>query len=144
LQQLAPKEKENHSPGLQSYIELIQLPYWVELMLWPTVSRPVHLGVGHPFFFYWTIALLFVLGRPLWLEDRPVICSVICQWSEPRRTHKHTLLSHLRLLGSLSVTSYDSQELHWKHSNPPPHGDASIYKAEELAITESLKSIQNY
>jgi hypothetical protein len=22
---------------------------WVELMLWPTVRRPIRLGVGHPF-----------------------------------------------------------------------------------------------
>jgi hypothetical protein len=31
-------------------------------------------------------------------------------------------LSHLRLLGSLSVASYDSQGLRWKYSDPPPHG----------------------
>jgi hypothetical protein len=41
----------------------------------PTVSRPIRLGVGHPFgahdqillfpFFFRKIALLFVLGRPL-------------------------------------------------------------------------------
>jgi hypothetical protein len=28
-----------------------------------------------------TIALLFVLGRPLWWGDGSVICSAICQWS---------------------------------------------------------------
>jgi hypothetical protein len=49
------------------------------------------------------------LGRPLWGEDGSVICSAICQWSESRRTHNHTLLSHLRLLGSISAASYDSQ-----------------------------------
>jgi hypothetical protein len=90
----------------------------VELM-WPTVSRPVSLGVGNPFgaydqmlffpFFCRKIALPFVLGRPLWRE----ICSAICHWSESRRT----LLFHLRLLGSLSVASYDSQGLRWKYSN---------------------------
>jgi hypothetical protein len=60
-------------------------------------------------FFCRKIALLFVLGRPLWREDGSVICSAICQWSESRRTHNHTLLSHLRLLGSFSVASCDSQ-----------------------------------
>jgi hypothetical protein len=30
-------------------------------------------------------------------------------------------LSHLRLLGSLYVASYDSQGLRWKSSYPPPH-----------------------
>jgi hypothetical protein len=68
------------------------------------------------------IALLFVLGRPLWREDGSVFCSAICQRSESRRTQNHTLLSHLRLLWSLSVASYDSQGLRWKHSYPPSHG----------------------
>jgi hypothetical protein len=61
-------------------------------------------------FFCRKIALLIVLGRPLWREDGSVICSAICQWSESRRTHNRTLLSHLRLLGSLSVASYDSRD----------------------------------
>jgi hypothetical protein len=91
------------------------------------VEITVCLGVGHPFgahdqallfpFFCRKIALLFVLGRPLWREDGSVICSVFCQWSESWRTHNHTLLSHLRLLGSLSIASYDSQvrwgEVRW-------------------------------
>jgi hypothetical protein len=59
----------------------------------------------------------------LWREDGSVICCAICEWSESRRTHNHTLLSHLRLLGSLSVVSYDSQGLRWKYSYPPPHGE---------------------
>jgi hypothetical protein len=65
----------------------------------------------------------FILGRPLWREDGSVICSSICQWSESRRTRNLTLLSHLRLLGSLSAASYDSQGLRWKYSNPPSHGE---------------------
>jgi hypothetical protein len=79
----------------------------VEVTLWLTVSQSVCLGVGHPFgahdqillfpFFCRKIALLFVLGRPLWREDGSVICSAIYQWSESRRTHNHTLLPHLRL-----------------------------------------------
>jgi hypothetical protein len=65
--------------------------------------------------------LLFVLGWPLWGEDGSVICSAVCQWSESRRTLNHILLSHLRLLVSLPVASYDSQGLRWKYSYPPPH-----------------------
>jgi hypothetical protein len=55
------------------------------MMMWPTVNRPIRLGLGHHFgahdqiflfpFFCRTIALLFVLGRPLWREDGSVICS---------------------------------------------------------------------
>jgi hypothetical protein len=52
-----------------------------------------------------------------------VICGAICQWPKLRRTHIHTLLSHLRLLGSLPVASYDSQGLRRKYSNQPPHGN---------------------
>jgi hypothetical protein len=47
---------------------------WVELMLWPTVSRPIGPGIGHPFgahdqislfpLFCWKITLSVVLGRP--------------------------------------------------------------------------------
>jgi hypothetical protein len=53
----------------------------------------------------------------------PLICSAICQWSELQRTRIHTLLSHLRLPGSLSIASYDSQGLRWKYYYPPPHGE---------------------
>jgi hypothetical protein len=100
---LPPKLLVYNSRYTQSVIYI-----WVELMLWPTVSRPIRLGVGHAFgaydqififpFFWQTIALLFVLGRPLRREDLSVIWSAIFQWSESWRTHNHTLLSHLRLL----------------------------------------------
>jgi hypothetical protein len=86
-----------------------------------TLRLTFSLAVGHPLgahdqillfpFFCLKIALLFVLGHPLWREDGSVIYSAKCQWSESPRTRNHTLLSHLRLLGSLSVTSYDSRGL---------------------------------
>jgi hypothetical protein len=85
---------------------LHSLTFEVEVTLRLTVSQSVSqyvlvsgtpLGPMTKFFLCRTIALL--LGRPLWREDWSVICSVICQWSESRRTHKHTFLSHLRLLG---------------------------------------------
>jgi hypothetical protein len=105
----------------------------IEVTLRLTASQSVCLGVGHPFgahdqiFFFpfscQKIALVFVLGRPLWREEGSVICSAICRWSESQRTHNRTLLSQLRLADSLSVASYDSQGLRWKYSYPPPHGD---------------------
>jgi hypothetical protein len=114
LSKITPKYSTLFSNG-------IFRPTEVELMLWPTVSRPIRLGVGHPHdqiflfpFFCRTIALFLVLGRPLWREDGSVICSAICQWSESRRTHNHTLLSHLRLLHSFSIASYDPQGLRRK------------------------------
>jgi hypothetical protein len=50
---------------------------------------------------------------PLWREDGSAVCSAICRWSEPRKTHNQTLLP---LLGSLPVASYDSQGLRGKYS----------------------------
>jgi hypothetical protein len=98
----------------------------VEVEVEVTVGQSVCLGVGHPFgahdqilhfpFFCRKIVLLFVLGLRLWCEDLSAICSAICRWSEPRRTHNHALLSHLRLLGSLSVASCDSKGLRWKYT----------------------------
>jgi hypothetical protein len=35
--------------------------------------------------------------HPLWRQDGSVICSAITHWLELRRSHKHILLSHLRL-----------------------------------------------
>jgi hypothetical protein len=101
------------------------------------------LGPMTRFFFFpfscQTIAFLFVLRRLLWREDGFVICSTICQWSESQRTHNHTLLSYLRLLGSLSIASYDSQGLWWKYSNPPPHREALAvdYKCHFMWYTQT-------
>jgi hypothetical protein len=115
LSWLGPKKitfgmQAKHGPA-QS-VNILRLPFvsqksdvcTVELIIWPMVSRPIRLGIGYLYgahnqiflfpFFCRTIVLLFVLGRPLWREDGSVICSVICQWSEPRRTHNHILLSH--------------------------------------------------
>jgi hypothetical protein len=93
-------------------------------MLRPTVKRPIRLGVGNPFFFppifCRTIALLFVLGRPLWREDVSVICSAICRGTVV------LLLSQVRLLSYLFVASYDTQGLRWKYSNPLPHDRGEV------------------
>jgi hypothetical protein len=59
---------------------------------------------------------------PSLTRGRVVICSAICQWPESRRTHNHILMSHLRLLNSFFVASYDWQGLGSKYYNPPPHG----------------------
>jgi hypothetical protein len=77
------------------------------------------------FLFCQKIVLLFILGRPLGREAWSIIFSAICLWSESRGTRNCTLLSYLRLLGSLYVGSYDSQGLRWKYFCPPPHGGNS-------------------
>jgi hypothetical protein len=79
----------------------------VQVILRPTVSPIVRLGVGNPwsrwpdFKFLWvtSIFFLFHVGSPLWREDWSVICSAITHRLESRRTHDRilVLLSHLRL-----------------------------------------------
>jgi hypothetical protein len=128
----------------------------VEVTLRLTVSQSVCLGVGHPIgahdqillfpFFFRKIALLFVLGRSLWREDGSVICSAIYQWSESQRTYNHTLLSHLRLLGSLSVACYDSQGLRWKYSYPPPHGEhkhTNLFSIDKTTVSRQVPRWKN-
>jgi hypothetical protein len=102
----------------------------VQVILRQTVSRTVRLGVG---FSVWQLLPFFFMQGALWREDGSVICSPTTHWLESCRTHTHTLLSLLRLpqpagpgpriyiprnrvvqlypwaLGSLFVTSYDSQ-----------------------------------
>jgi hypothetical protein len=77
-----------------------------KLVLRPTVSRPVRLGVGPPFRVHGQILnvlwsdnfLLLRVGLPLWRENGSVVCSSITPWLESCRTDNHILLSHLRLL----------------------------------------------
>jgi hypothetical protein len=78
----------------------------VKVTLWLTVGQSVSMSwcQAHS----WThdqiitsflseICCPFSVGRPLWREDGSAVCSAITQWPESRRTHNHTLLSHLRL-----------------------------------------------
>jgi hypothetical protein len=51
-------------------------------------------------------------------------------------------LSHLILLGSLSVASYDSQGLRWKYSYPPAHGEETNM-ARILCVTRMKYSVRD-
>jgi hypothetical protein len=101
---------------------------------WRSVSQYVlvwgtPLGPMTRFFFFPSFAGKLLCSSSLGAlsDDWSVICSAICQCSESRRTHNHTLLSHLRLLGSLSV-AYDLQGLRWKYSHPRPHWGGGLYQ----------------
>jgi hypothetical protein len=61
-----------------------------QVILRPTVSRPVRLGVGPSL----TVTFFLLHVRcPLWREDGSIICTAITHWLESLRVHNHILLS---------------------------------------------------
>jgi hypothetical protein len=96
----------------------VQVQVQVQVVLQPTVSRQVCLGVGPPsgahdqIFITVGHLLSSCFGAPSLTRGR--VCNLLIQFavtlrSKSRRTHDHTLLPHLRLLVSLFIASYDSQ-----------------------------------
>jgi hypothetical protein len=92
--------------------------FQVEVVLGPTVSRPVHLRVWLPGGTYEQIFITVGYLRSLCCGapslTRALVCNVLAQFAvilrfKSRRTHEHILLSHLRTLGSHFVAFYGSQ-----------------------------------
>jgi hypothetical protein len=105
----------------------------LSVILWPTVSRPVCLGIKRPSGTYDQVfiivrqfriflygALSLTRGRVCRLQMLLVLASAVIFGSESRWTRGHILLSQIRDFPFRRLLRLP--ELRWRYSTPPPHG----------------------